>query len=362
MSLAKHKIALDLPDKGTIEKDFPKKAGDYAEFSTPETFYKPVQNQGYPPQQSEDGFLSMNPVLVNSQSGTMTMRINVGLSNLSCDANCDGNIVKWSFQDVIQSIPDGDLRNEVKKFNSQFAVPKSLKVLGTSLGEFENYFALQVFDNSTPLRPLHTVTGFKVNSSDQVYGSGYPLYLLKHGQNSVLLKSGTFNSEHLAYWSLNMDMLEHDVSLLHMPGKNTENVLIRKDSQAANMANYALSVKNSMVMPPLLENPAYTYAVDQDFIIMPKNLFSDVKEAYKNKFEEVKQGSYDLSSIFFKLVPLPGVAKEKLEMIDNAYVSLEIVAHMGVDGSNSSNYNSPPEHMSNGLFETRPGVDMMDEL
>jgi len=354
MSLLKQKLVLDLPKQGIIESPTGTTnaysfENDFSEFNTQSIQKGQINNTS----DNEIDMISMNPVLVNNQSGVIKLTTNVGFTNMTCDTNCQNNVVNWNFHDVISAIPEYNLKNQMKMHDPSFAVPLSLKVLGTSLGDLENYFSLQVMDNSSPQRPLHSVTAFKLNSSDQVYSAGYPLYLMKTGLNLVLLKSGEFNHEHLAYWSLNMDMLEKDISLIHMPGKTMENVIIKKDSQAAYMANYALSIKNQMVVPPLLENPAYTYAIDADYIMMPKNLYQDVKDAYKNKMDEVKEGSYDFSNISFRLVPLPGVPQSKLEQIENAYVSLEIIAHMGLDIRTQMEPESvEQENLSNGLFET----------
>jgi hypothetical protein len=306
--------------------------------------------------------LSMNPVHLNSQSGVVKLTTNVGFTNLSCESHCAQNMAEWNFSDVMRAVQETDLRNQLSNYSPSFAVPVSLKVLGTSLGELENYFALQVYDNSPQPRALHSVTGFKLNSDGQMYKSGYPLYLLKHGMNNVLLKSGTFNSEHLGYWSLNMDMLNQDVVNLHLPGKNTDSVLVRRDSQAANMLNYALSVKNQVITPPLLENEAFIYQMDREFLSVPAELYTDVKHAYEAKFDQVRSDSYDLSNIKFSLAPLPGVSADKLEAVDQAFVSLEIVAHMGIDTKASSEGDVGPGVVSNGLFESRPAGDIMDDL
>ena len=358
MSLGdKPQIVLDtLPNKGTIEMA-PNAESDAVQFSE---FNTSMSRRDMGAESGDEGGLSMNPVSLNTRSGIIKMTTNLGFKNLTCQANCADNSVEWKFEDSIRSVPAGELQNAIRKYNPGFAVPLSMKVLGTSLGDLENYFALQVFDKSPSKKALHSVTGFKMNASDKVHLSGYPLYLMKSGQNRVLLKSGTFNSEHLSYWSLNMNMLDDPEAVLKvsMPGKSYSDVLVRRDSQAARMANYALSVKNHVVTPPLLENPSFEYALDKDFIVMPSGLFNDVKEAYHNKFEQVKDESYDFSSIVFNLVPLPGVPESMLQGVENAYISLEITAQMGMD-ANKTHHKSraASERLSNGLFETRPVLD-----
>ena len=349
-----------LPDKGTIENLGANHhvTHQFAEFNNGHD--SPAPERQHNTTAFDDGMLSMNPVLVNAQSGTVTLTTGLAFSKLSCEANCIENAVLWEFSDVMKAISndESELRNSIRKYNPAFAVPLSLRVLGNSLGKLQDSFALQAFDNSTPPRALHTVTAFKTNASDQVYGSGFPLFLLNSGFDKVLLKSGAFNSEHLAYWSLNMEMLNKDVTTLQLGKAYQSSVIMEKTSQAAKMANYALSVKNGY--PPLLDgdgNVTQEYAYNDqgdtgNFLQMNSDVYEQVKVAYQTKFAEVKRDSYDLSKITFKLVPLPGVASEKLAEIQGAHVMVEIVAHMGTSGGTD-----PVEQFSasNGLFATSPG-------
>lgn len=223
------------------------------------------------------------------------------------------------------------------------------------MGEMENFFAMEVTDASSPSRVLNTLTGFKLDGNASLQRAGYPLYMLRSGQNKMLFNPSKFNSEHIKYWNLNMDMLKNDISTVHLPGMNTEQVILRADSSAASLTHYALSTKNNVV-DDFINNPDFFYNGSPEFLVLNSNVYNAVVNAYQTKFQEMRNDSYNLSKLQFRLVPLPGMESRKLDMkIPMAYVSLELTAHMGYDMSSGRESNSV-EQMSNGLYKTTPNM------
>jgi hypothetical protein len=192
----------------------------------------------------------------------------------------------------------------------------------------------------------------KLGSDSKVHQTGYPLDLLASNKNEVLHKAVAVSPADTAYWNVTMNMLEKDVVMQSFPGKATSNVVIARNSQAAYLANHALSVKNSVVVPPLVENKAYNHPLDNDYITLPLSMWSDVKEAYADKLKDVSARMYDVSKMHFHLAPLPGVdPKAAAADLRNAFVSVEMRLMMGthdVEGASRT--------VSNGTFESRPAA------
>ena len=361
---------LDLPAQSTV--DAIKRSGapltaaaaaqnaDFAEFGTPMAMTTAnagtAADMNAPQVFYPDNALSQEALALNASSGTVTMTINLGFDAPTCGGGtCMAKPVQWAFSDAARAIMESELKTQFKQYNPAFSVPISMKVLGTNLGEFENYFALEATDGSNPPRALHTMTGFKIEGNASLQRAGYPLYMLKSGQNKVLFNPASFNAEHIKYWNLNMDMLRNDVSTVNLPGMHTEQVILRADSQAASLTHYALSEKNSIVQN-FISNPEFFYNGSPEFLVLNKNVYNAVVNAFENKFQEIKNDSFDFSTLNFRLSALPGMEhKPKLDTVPMAYVSLELTAHMGYDMSPGMEHKAVTE-MSNGMYSTAPDM------
>jgi hypothetical protein len=190
-------------------------------------------------------------------------------------------------------------------------IPLYLRINGTSLSpEFERICAVEVYDAAG--KPLYTRFAQKHNSADTAFASGYPLFLLHKGKddNNIFFHPPELNREHETYWSFTEDTFEKNTSVFVNPSTGEQFKIIKKDSPCARLMQWALSVKNKIVInPKLLDNPTYQDTSGPGNIRLPIEMFKTVKAAFKKKLAEVQSTSFDLSTIKVVLKPLE-LAKE----------------------------------------------------
>jgi hypothetical protein len=221
------------------------------------------------------------------------------------------------------------IKTKVAKYNRRNTLPISLRVLGATVGMdkskgLEDHFHFSLLDKSGKS------LGARFAGADKS-GIGFPLHLLRHDSAaSALEKPPSLLDDHRQYWHISLRDLVRDVEILKMPGERSseEYVLIKRDSISALLCHYALSVKNHEI-EDLLSNEQFFFENNPDIIKVPKELFDDVYEAYKNKLSEVQKTSFDISELKAILVPLQGskdILKQKQLILtgEPAYVTFEL--------------------------------------
>ncbi len=237
--------------------------------------------------------------------------------------------VNIRFSDIVKAADNPEVAGRLNTFDPTRTVPISLRVLGTSLGEAEKHCALEVYDATG--KPLFSRFVHKHHNSDAVYTSGYPLFLFaKGGSNMILFNPPALSNDHKNYWSFTMETLEKNTSSYVNPSTNEHFKIIKKNSRCAALLDYALSVKNRVVIPRLLQNPAYQLPDDPDNIRVPLDMYTKTRDAYRKKLSEIQSSSYDLSTIKVVLKPLE-LAKETKAFQPEAvagHAVIEVVAHI----------------------------------
>jgi hypothetical protein len=201
-----------------------------------------------------------------------------------------------------------------------------------------------VYDSSNPPKPLYSSVGYKHSCDDTSHVAGYPLFLLNNGHRTILHNPPKFTDELSAYWHINLGLLERGVESYRNPHTGERFRLVKRNSRAAAMLDYALSVKNNAVVPRLLVNKAYFLSDDPNLLKIPEKMYSDVYGAYKNKLESINGQSYNMSKLRFKLKPL-ALSRDYLRShpLTHAHVMYEIVfrAPMIVDPDDEPSYDWP---------------------
>jgi hypothetical protein len=170
--------------------------------------------------------------------------------------------VNIRFAEIVKSADNPEIANKLSSFDATRTVPISLRVLGTSLGDFEKHCAVEVYDAAG--KPLFSKFVQKHNSADAAFTSGYPLFLLcKGGSNTIMFNPPALSNDHKNYWCFTMETLEKNTSSYVNPSTQEQFKIIKKNSRCAALLDYALSVKNRIIIPRLLENAAYQLPDDQ---------------------------------------------------------------------------------------------------
>jgi len=280
-------------------------------------------------QQASTDSGGLGPFSVSAKTNRCTLQFVAGFNNILGSFSKQAASVTIRFGDIVRSADNIELSNKLSSYDSTRTVPISLRVLGTSLGDMERFCALELYDNSG--KPLFSKFVTKHNTSDLVIQSGFPLFLFqKGGANTVLLNPPSLTNEHKSFWSFNMDTLEKNTSTFHAPGSGESFKMVKRDSVCAKLMDYALSIKNKIIIPRLLENDKFFSADDKTTLKIPLELYTKVVQAYKKKLAQVQASSYDLSTIKVVLKVLD-LAKEN-NLVDvkqiSGHVALEVVAHI----------------------------------
>ncbi len=236
--------------------------------------------------------------------------------------------IRWA--DIIRGASEAGVAEKLTNFDPSKTIPTSLRVLGTSLGDAEKHCTLEVYDANG--KPLFSKYMGKHNGADQCHTMGYPLFLMKKGShNRMLYNAPKLSDDHKNFWSFDLNTLDKNSEVYRNPSTGEVFRLVKRNSKAAALLDYALSVKNRIVVNPrLLENPAYCSVDDPNVLRIPTKLYTDVYNAYKKKLQMVNDNSYDLSNMKVVLKPLQ--MSHELGLIDAAatsgHVALELVAHI----------------------------------
>lgn len=280
-------------------------------------------------QTSGDGG-GLGPFSVAAKTNRCTLTFVAGFNNILGSFSKQAASVTIRFSDIVRAADNIEVSNKLASYDPTRTVPISLRVLGTSLGDMERFCALEVYDASG--KPLFSKFVTKHNTSDLVIQSGYPLFMFnKGGNNTVMLNPPALTQEHRSFWSFNLDTLEKNTTTYTVPGPNGESFkLVKKDSLCAKLMDYALSVKNKIINPRLLENDKFFSADDKTILKIPLELYTKVVQAYKKKLAQVQSSSFDLSSIKVVLKILD-LAKEN-NLVDiktiSGHVALQVEAHI----------------------------------
>ena len=280
-------------------------------------------------QTSGDGG-GLGPFSVAAKTNRCTLTFVAGFNNILGSFSKQAASVTIRFSDIVRAADDIEVSNKLASYDPTRTVPISLRVLGTSLGEMERFCALEIYDASG--KPLFSKFVTKHNTSDLVIQSGYPLFMFyKGGNNTVMLNPPALTQEHRSFWSFNLDTLEKNTTTYTVPGPNGESFkLVKKDSLCAKLMDYALSVKNKIISPRLLENDKFFSADDKTILKIPFELYTKVVQAYKKKLAQVQSSSFDLSSMKVVLKVLD-LAKEN-NLVDiktiSGHIALQVDAHI----------------------------------
>lgn len=241
------------------------------------------------------------------------------------NAGCN---IRWA--DIMRGAAEAGVAEKMNNFDPSKTIPTSLRVLGTSLGDAEKHCAIEVYDANG--KPLFSKFMGKHNGADQCHTMGFPLFLVKKGaHNRMLYNAPKLSEDHKNFWSFDLNTLDKNSEVYRNPATGEVFRLVKRASKSAALLDYALSVKNRIVVNPrLLENPSYCSADDPDVLRIPTKLYNDVYNAYKKKLQMVNDNSYDLSNLKVLLKPLQ--MSHELGLIDPAstsgHVCLEIMAHI----------------------------------
>ena len=271
---------------------------------------------------------SMGPFVHMPKTNKLKATLVVAFTDFASALNADGCVADVRWQDILKMANDAGLAQKLARFDPQKCVPISLSILGTNLGERESHCAVEVFDSSNPPKPLYSTVGYKHSCDETSHVGGYPLFLLNNGHRTIMHNPPKFTDELSAYWHINLSLLERGVESYRNPHTNERFRLVKRNSRAAAMLDYALSVKNNAVVPRLLSNKAYFLSDDPNLLKIPEKMYTDVYNAYKTKLETINGQSYNLSKLRFKLKPL-ALSRDYLRShpLNHAHVMYEIVFH-----------------------------------
>lgn len=251
-----------------------------------------------------------------------------GFRDLNGSVSKNAAAVNLRFSDILRAADNQSIREKLNAFDPTRTVPISLKVLGTSLGDMARHVALEVYDNAG--KSLFSKYVQKHNSSDSSIVSGYPLFLLSGKNNTILYNPPALTQDHKSYWAFDVATLEKGTANYTNPSSGECFKIIKKKSKAALLMDYALSVKNRIIVPRLLENSQYFSMEDPDCLRLPFELYNRTVAAYKKKLSEIQASSYDLSSIKIVLKPLE--LSKDLNLIDlssfSGHIAFELLAHI----------------------------------
>lgn len=270
----------------------------------------------------------VGPFTLEATTNKSKLIFSAGFKDLCGSVSKQAASVVFQFDDIINSADSLDQKHKLSTFDPTRTVPISVRILGTSLGEYEPHCTLEVFDAQN--KPLFSKFLQKHNSSDVAIMSGYPLYLLvKGGPNVIMYNPPTLTQDHKSYWSFNMDTLTKDVKHLELTSGQVFK-LVKTNSKCAALLDFALSVKNDLVRPRLLENPKFKSSEDPEALRVPLDLYTRAVSAYRKKLASIQTNSFDLSQIKVVLKPLPLSKELGLAELANisGHVAIEITAHI----------------------------------
>ena len=278
---------------------------------------------------------SHGPFTIDAKTNVVSLTFGAGFRDLCGTVSKQAASVTIKFPDIVKSADSPELASKFASYDPTRAVPITVSVLGTSLGDNERHCVLEIYDACN--KPLFSKFLQKTNSADASSAGGYPLFLLRPtGDNTIMLNAPALTAEHKSYWAFNLETLEKNTSDFRHPVSGEAFKIIRKNSKCAALMDYALSVKNTIIRPRLLENDNYTYAADKDLIQLPLDLFNRTVAAYKRKLATVQSTSFDLSSVrvCLKLLDL----SRELDCVDpknvSGVVAVRIEAHIALKPDN----------------------------
>jgi len=306
------------------------------------------------------------PFVFSPKTNKLKLTMVAGFADVGSTLNGDGGVVDIRWADILKSANDAGLVNQLSRFDPHKCIPISLRILGTNLGDREPHMAIEVYDASTPPKPLYSSCGYKHSTDETSHVAGYPLFLLSSGQNMILHNPPKFTDELSAYWHLNLGLLERGVEQYRNPSTGDRFRLVKKNSRAAAMLDYALSVKNNAVVPRLLQNKSYCLSDDPSLLKIPEKMYQDVHSAYRTKLESINGQSYNLSKLRFKLKPL-ALSRDYIRShpVGHAHAMFELITHAPqvVDPNESdASYNWPaPMPMRRGADDDDDDEDDDDD-
>ena len=292
---------------------------------------------------------TVGPFVQMPKTNKLKATMVVAFDDFASALNADGCTADVRWQDILKMANDAGLAQKLARFDPQKCVPISLSILGTNLGDREGHCAVEVYDASNPPKPLYSSVGYKHSCDETSHVAGYPLFLLNNGHRTIMHNPPKFTDELSAYWHINLGLLERGVESYRNPHTGERFRLVKRNSRAAAMLDYALSVKNNAVVPRLLMNKAYYLSDDPNLLKIPEKMYVDVYNAYKSKLESINGQSYNLSKMRFKLKPL-ALSREYLRghPLNHAHLMYEIVFHAPemVDPEDEGPCNWPTQRMA----------------
>jgi hypothetical protein len=242
--------------------------------------------------------LPLGPFVRVPRTSKVKMTAVAGFSDLAGALSSGASEVNLRWSDVVRATQEAGLAAKLSSYDPTKVVPISVRVLGTSLGPLENHAVLEIYDNSKPPKPLFTNWLNKHNNADSHHNTGFPLFMLAKGRDKILIQPPQLTDSHSQYWHCDLGQLEQGTSDFVNPATGERFKIVRRDSRAAALLDYALSVRNRVVCNPrLLLNPQYVLQDSPELLRIPLKMFSDVKSAYAAKLSDVNSQSYDFSNL-----------------------------------------------------------------
>jgi hypothetical protein len=222
-----------------------------------------------------------------------------------------------------------------RSLNFAHSSPISLQIVGAHVPAWAKFSSLLVTDNSKTPKPLHPSVVWRSSSSDRAIPSGFPLFWAA-SQPVITRETALESVENLNFWGAELSDIKNGVRNIDAPNPQDSTVIFHEDSIAAAACNYALSEKNHIIKPPLLQNDQYRYAKDKKYIELSRSQFNHVSAAFEKKFAEVRASVFDLSMLTFELSDIPDArrksrAAEEEKEREPLMLSLELKTLTGVN-------------------------------
>lgn len=245
------------------------------------------------------------------------------LSFVACFKESSTGPVTIRFSDLVKNSDSAEIAETLNTFDCTRTVPISLRVTGMNFAPGTvNNCHVEIYDHSG--KSLFSKNVVKANN-DTVFNVGFPLFMFVAGkENMVLYNPPVLSEEHLSWWQFDLSSLETDVGNYTHPTTRESFKTFAKNSMVANLMNFCLSIRNKLIVPPLLVNPSYASKDHDGIIQLPADLFVQAFNALKKKMAEISSKSFDLSSIKVFLKPFPGAHGSPL----HGSIGLELVAHV----------------------------------
>lgn len=271
--------------------------------------------------------MPLGPFVQVPKTSRVKLTAIAGFSDLAGALSNGASEVNLRWSDIVRATQESGLAAKLSGYDPTKVVPISVRVLGTSLGDLENHCTLEVYDAKN--KSLFTPWLNKHNSSDSHHSTGFPLFMLNRGNDRILVQPPELTAAHNQYWHSSLDHLDQGTSDFENPATNQRFKIVRRDSRAAAMLDYALSVRNRVVCNPrLLLNPQYVLQDSPELLRIPLKMYTDVRNAYAAKLAEVNANSFDFSNIKIHLKPQK-LSKHMFEgKAGVGHVALQVLAHM----------------------------------